>query len=211
MSGQKFTLMVSTLLVASAVLTACGRNIEPEESCNFVQNSQQQRVSWQGRTPVKMFVHESVPKEYYQAIRDAVKEWNVALNYDALTIVSFGTTGENLPKRDGYSVIYWMKNRWELDRSNEQARTTVYWSGTQIYEADIRVNDFNFDFFVAEEEKSYRKVHFTSLMVHEFGHVLGLAHNDDKQSVMQVSLSNGELRDKLGVEDKDSLSCEYGS
>lgn len=204
--------MIACLIVlGSAVLTACGRHVEPEESCNFVQNGQSQRVSWQGRTPVKLFVHESVPSEYFDSIREAVKEWNRQLKYDALTIISFGNTGENLPKRDGYNVIYWIKNSWDLDRSNEQARTTVYWSGTQIYEADIRINDYNFDYFVSEEDKSYNKVHLKSLMVHELGHVLGLAHNDSHGSVMNVSLSNGDVRDKLSVEDKDSIACEYGS
>lgn len=105
-------------------------------------------------------------------------------------------------------MIYWM-NQWEDDRRTEQARTTVYWTGDRIYEADIRINGEFFNFYGGDGAESFSGVDMESLMVHEFGHVLGLSHNDGKGTVMAVTLSSGTLRRTPGKDDLDSLRCEY--
>ena len=208
---NKWLGLVSILILSTFVLSACDREVEPEPSCNFVRNSQNQRVSWSDSQPVKLYIHQSVPSEYYASIQEAVKEWNRHTDSEILSIVGYGSTGETLPKRDGYSVIYWMDSVWEADRANEQARTTVYWSGSKIFEADIRINAYNFKYFIAESEANNREVHFESLILHELGHVLGLAHNSSEGSVMNVTLQNGEhgLRNVVKAQDQASLSCEY--
>ena len=189
-------------------IQACGRKLEPEEPCNFVQNSQMQRVSWKDRMPVKLYIHASVPTQYYSSIELAVDQWNRAMGREMMRIELTGVSGDNIPKRDGASMIYWL-NQWEDDRRTEQARTTVYWTGDRIYEADIRINGEFFSFYGGDGAESFSGVDMESLMVHEFGHVMGLSHNGDKGSVMAVTLSSGTLRRTPGKDDLDSLRCEY--
>ena len=201
---------VSVLLLALLVaLEGCSPQIKPEKDCHFVQNSQLQRVAWRkSDLPLKLYVHESVKESHYSAIESAVKKWNQSLSKEIFQIVAFGTSGPAAPQKDGNTVIYSM-NTWESDRQTEQARTTIYWSNSNIYEADIRLNDKNFNFAGLSDDLNFRTVDMESLVVHELGHVLGLAHITTKDSVMQVSLSSGKERRIPGTVDVTALSCEY--
>lgn len=200
-------LLPLTILVLFAFgLQACAQKPAPEESCNFVQNSEQQRVSWGAQTPVTLYVDPSVPSVYNDAVLAAAEVWNKAVGRDVLKIVIGADTNPN-PGQDGHNVIYYLKT-WERDRSNEQARTTVYWSGDRIYEADVRINARDFDFFWGDEVNQGR-VDMESLLVHEFGHVLGLAHAVTPQSVMVRSLPSAVKRRALSDDDRKSIRCEY--
>ena len=74
------------LLMTVLFIQACGKKLDPQESCNFVQNSQLQRVYWKDRTPVKLYIHSSVPTEFYSSIELAVEEWNRTLGREVLRI-----------------------------------------------------------------------------------------------------------------------------
>lgn len=199
---------ILSVLTGALLVQACSRPLEPQESCNFVQNSQYQRVSWKGET-IELYLDASVPYKYVGAIESAIKTWNTALGRNLIRLNRTGSGGAAYtPAKDGYSKIYWMKE-WDPKRPNEQARTTVYWSGSRIYEADIRINNLNFDYFTSDEETDYTKVHLESLLVHEIGHVLGLAHTDSGSSVMYPNLANGYLRDNPSHIDLSSVKCEY--
>ncbi len=97
---------------------------------------------------------------------------------------------------------------WEAEKASEQARTSVYWVGDQIREADIRINAKNFTFY-SETPSGYRDVHLQSLLIHELGHVLGLRHKDDTASVMATYLASQTLRINLSDADKENVNCEY--
>ncbi|MEO0335171.1 MAG: matrixin family metalloprotease, partial [Pseudomonadota bacterium] len=159
----------------------------------------------------------SVPQEAYGAIRSAMEHWNVQLGKEVFKIEIFGVGGVNEPRQDNVNVIYWMTN-WEQDRQTEQARTTIYWTGSRIYEADVRINA-NFPFHYPEndlvtaqgelDQSSIAGVDFESLMVHELGHAIGLAHREEASSVMQTMLASGVDRRQLSKADVNSVKCEY--
>ena len=199
-------LLVSLMMIGLGLsLQGCGAQQSPQDSCNFVENSDQQRVSWGSRVPVILYIDGSVPTQYYGAIQNAADTWNKALGRELIKIG--GLTASNGPAQDGTNIIYFL-DTWESDRSNEQARTTVYWSSNRIYEADIRVNQKDFDFFWGDDPVANR-VDVQSLVLHEMGHLLGLAHDTTPKSVMAASLPSAYLRRDLSTVNVSSISCEY--
>lgn len=203
--------VAATLAASLLILPACAPKLDPQESCNFVQNGSLQRVSWKKGLPVRLYIHESVAsQEYINAIHQAAEEWNLTMGMQAIVIEASKVGGPNVAKKDGYSMIY-MQNTWDADKPTEQARTTIYWTGSRITEADVRINAKNFKFFTGTEP-NHSAVHLPSLMVHELGHVLGLAHRAEHGSVMVTTLFSGEIRPRDGQIpeiDKESLRCEY--
>lgn len=196
------------LPVALFWLPACGPKFkEQEEDCGFVQNVYGERISWKSDVPIALSVHESFPSSYYPALEAAVKAWETAAGRPLFKIVSYGITNPSAPKQDGSSVIYLM-NTWEANKASEQARTSVYWIGDQIKEADIKLNDHDFNFYT-DNANSSADVHLESLLIHELGHVLGLKHKDGVSSVMDTYLSAMTIRDKVSTADASSLRCEY--
>jgi predicted Zn-dependent protease len=198
-------------ILAGLLLTqACSRELPPQEACSFVQNSQSRRVSWGPDVPVDMYVDRSVPVNMEPSVRNAINQWNNQFGKNLIRYKGYSDVGSDSPSRDGYSKIYFM-NTWDENKTTEQARTTVYWSGSRIYEADIRINDKNFNFFTSEDVTAFsdQRVHLDSLIIHELGHVLGLSHNEASSSVMRASLAYGYIRDEIEKEDLSSLACEY--
>ena len=202
--------MVYKLLIGVSLtiflMQACGYKPKPEASCHFVQNSLQQRVSWNRQVPITLYVHESIPVEFRGALANAMDDWRRILGRELFKIGGV-ISGTDSPQQDGNSVIYW-ENTWDNDRQYEQAQTTIHWAGTQIYEADVVVNEKDFNYSdAAQGTPGY--VDVESLFVHELGHVVGLAHNDVTGSVMASVLPKGITRRDPGTVDIEALKCEY--
>jgi len=199
-----------TLLVLSVFVQSCARDTKPEISCNFSQSDKSQRISWGKNLPVQMMVHKSIPKKYYSAIESAAKSWNDLMGRELIKIVQWNVSGSTSSVQDGYNLIT-MSDVWASQKSDEQARTTVYSLGARIVEADIVLNRKNFILSV-EAVTPGGAVDFFSLVLHEMGHVLGLAHSTIRGSVMPEGLSSGQNRPLpspgTGADFK-SLSCEY--
>jgi hypothetical protein len=204
--------LISILASLALGLQACGITPSPQDSCNFVQNGDQQRVSWGSSTPVVLYVDSTVPDTYFDAIKAAADIWNKAAGREVLKIGGW-TNREGGGGPDGVNLIYFQRN-WDGDRA-EQARTTIYWAGDRIYEADVKVNDRDFQ-FTGGDTPEVGKLDMESLLIHEFGHVLGLKHMTVPQSVMQPTLSGATIsnihagmRRDLVADDQKSIRCEY--
>ncbi len=191
------------------MLQACSRPPAPQEACSFVQNPDLQRVSWKGKLPIRLYLHNSVPVDAYKAIDRAIAEYNlnVAGGVEVFRIIARDVGGDLDPEKDGYSMLYWF-NSWDPAKKSEQARTTIYWTGNEIFEADIRVNAHDFTYSYGQAVNG-GEVDLDSLLVHELGHVLGLKHNPTHGSVMNFSLDRGQDRRLLGSVDQTNLKCEY--
>lgn len=196
----------SLSVIMMMTMAACNLKITPENGCNFVMNSMQQRVSWNSNLPVSIYIHDSVKSEYVPAITSAMKTWETALGRKLFEVVGV-ISGPTTPQKDGVSVIYFM-DTWEATKTSEQARTTIYWQGEQIVEGDIRINAKNFTFFTGTSPIA-TAVDFESLLIHELGHLLGLAHDNEAGSVMNERLASGVLRRDIGGVDLSSVKCEY--
>ncbi len=196
----------SLSIILMTTMAACNLKITPEKGCNFVMNSMQQRVSWNANLPVSIYIHDSVTSNYIPAVTNAMKTWETALGRKLFEVVGV-VSGPMTPQKDGVSIIYFM-NTWEESKTSEQARTTIYWQGEQIVEGDIRVNAKNFSFFTSTTPVA-ASVDFESLLIHELGHLLGLAHDNEAGSVMNERLASGVLRRDIGNVDLSSLKCEH--
>jgi hypothetical protein len=192
------------------VVQACAP--KSQDDCGFVQNVYGERISWKGQVPVTMYVHESVPDKYVDAIVVAAKTWQDAMGRPLFNIVTNQrVTGPINPQKDSKNVIYYF-GTWEDDKSSEQARTSIYWIGDQIKEADMRING-KFTYYWNQPGTTATEppngVNIEALVIHELGHVLGLKHKDTGSSVMATYLSANTDRVNIADTDKSSMQCEY--
>jgi hypothetical protein len=191
------------------VMQACSP--KAQESCGFVQNVYGERISWKGELPIKLFIHESVPKQYIPSIQEAARSWEDATGKKLFEVSAEPISGPLNPARDNKNVIYFLK-AWEDDKNIEQARTSIYWIGDQLKEADIRING-SFNYYptaaTADPELKPKELNMQALIIHELGHVLGLKHKDADGSVMATYLSNNTDRTTIADSDKTALQCEY--
>ena len=210
--------ILAILFIAAGLflVEACGRTMKAQPSCNFVENQNLQRVSWSPNDlPVNLYLDSSVPQQYIPTIEKAIAIWNQvgqSIAHEDFFVLRSGDPGSSSPTQDGYNKIYFV-HTWTSTTDNEQGLTTVYWAGSRIYEANIRINATGmFQYFTSSTNPNrYSDVDFESLILHELGHALGLAHTTASDSVMQPSLANGQIRNTPGPTDYKDLACQYGT
>ncbi len=203
-----FLIKLIILLTSGMFLAGCGAAPTPEKACNFVQSAAKQRVSWSGKTPVVVYLHKSCPSTYESAAQKAMSIWNET---KSLTYLRYGGSvgGDIDNTKDGYNLLYCAAD-WPKDRSDEQGVTFLRWDGGYLSEADIKLNTKDYAHSTGDNVE-VGKIDLVSLIVHEFGHVLGL--NDlevaSSKSVMSHKLMSATKRRKPTSLDLKSLDCEY--
>ncbi len=209
---------LGTALVLSIALIVQACAPKSQEDCGFVQNVYGERISWKSDAPVTMQLHTSIPDSMVPAIMRAAETWERTAGRKLINIIQYPRySGPIVPHKDGQNIIYLM-DTWESNRASEQGRTSVYWIGDLIKEADIRLNAYDFNFYwnnqrlttaVNPARKTSGEVNIEALVLHEMGHVLGLKHKDGAGSVMATYLSSGDDRVNLAEVDSSALQCEY--
>ena len=144
---------ISTCLIGCFVLFLTSCAIQKEESCGFVTNNSGHRLSWNNSLPVTLWLHPSVPVEYRHSFYTAEDIWEDEYNgADFFDIQELPEGSSILPRRDNRSIIFW-DDEWNgsKDKASEQAKTTIYWMGSQIIDSDIRFNAEDYGFYTNED------------------------------------------------------------
>lgn len=209
---------IAIILSLLTVFSSC--TPKPQTACGFVQNIYGQRISWKSKAPIKLYISNTVPEKLRPAIYRAAATWEAQAGKKVFNIIDNNLSIVSEPQKDQKNVIYFLPN-WDVVTTAEQGRTSVYWSGDQIQEADIRVNAADFSFydlnpkdlvgsFRVQNVEGHTKdgFNFEALILHEMGHLLGLKHQDFN-SVMVTHLNAFSDRTQLSEADKTAVKCEY--
>lgn len=208
--------------------SSCAPKETPD--CGFVQNVYGQRISWKNNMPIEFVITAGVPQELRSTVYRAAATWQKNLGRKVFEITEESLQDSlvsSQPSRDRKNAIYFLRN-WESDKKSEQGRTSVYWAGDEIQEADIKVNSQDFSYYNENiqqvvparlgdgqlrnnqiDSKKATAFSFEALVLHEMGHFLGLKHIDDGHSVMGTYLSAYTNRTELSADDKGNVQCEY--
>lgn len=218
MSNRSRNIFYAFLLVAAGYLGSCSPKVQND--CGFVQNIYGQRISWKTKSPIRIVIHSSTPTELRPAIFRAAATWDKQVGRKVFEISEDYKVLSQSPSKDQKNGIYFF-TEWESDRGSEQGRTSVYWAGDQIQEADIGINAADFSYYDQNPQsligsyglkKSGRSpsdgYSFEALILHEMGHLLGLKHRDGT-TVMATHLAAYTDRTQLAPDDQQSISCEY--
>lgn len=221
MTDNKESMTRSKLFFFSTFLTllACqpGKLLGPESktdlatesqaSCGYIQNDLGERVSWKSNLPVKLYIDSSIPSDMINSIYQAAEVWEKASGKKLFTFLKSEQAVSIKPSHDDVNSIYWSKS-WDDAKKAQQAITTLSFLGPLITEADIKVNNKDFEFYTDSPQNS-SQVSFESLMIHELGHVLGFKHLSVQPTVMWPTLAPAFLRTELYKLDLTTLKCEY--
>jgi hypothetical protein len=209
-----FLFIILTLFVATACKKLTGEYEDvqvasaDEKACGFIQNSSGSRVSWDSRLPVTFQIEQSVPENFRVAIVNAADDWNRSSG-KTLIKISPDIASSDQWKIDGKNMIYWINQSGVFTTSSQQAKSLLRWQGMAMSDVDILINASDWKFYLTEPENT-SALHLESLMVHEFGHALGLIHQPLSKSVMYMSLGGSVVRTQpLPDPELQDLGCEY--
>jgi hypothetical protein len=113
---------------------------------------------------------------------------------------------------DGVVGVQWLESGWCVDaqscRGSAIALTTLtVKKDGRIVDADIELNGERFA-FTAEETPREGYVDVAAVIAHEAGHVLGLGHETDGQSVMVDGKTRGSAARRTLAESDVKFACE---
>lgn len=209
-----FVVRFIMFIILGAALNSCAP--KKSEDCGFVQNVYGQRISWKSSSPIQFYISNSVPAELKPAIHRAAASWEQTLGRKVFEVIEENSSQTSTPGRDKKNGIYFL-GQWESDRKSEQGRTSVYWAGDEIQEADIRINSADFSYYDQNPQQLVKAAsnntsagyNFEALVLHELGHFLGLKHREDGGTVMAKELGAYANRVKVASVDSQAVQCEY--
>ncbi len=188
--------MVKLVVILALILPGCVTyRTDPE--CGYYRTEHGENIT-QHILPVVFKIHKDVPIDMYGPIKRAAQTYNNVLKEDLITIQEIDE-GPIMPRLDGVNVIYYGPTD-QYKYYNNIGLADINFRGNKITNADITINS-QVDFNVYDLE---------SLMLHEFGHTLGLGHtNEDPESTMSEYTHAGEIKRKLSTKDIINIRCGY--
>lgn len=159
------------------------------------------------------------PIETRLAIEKAFSAWSSLACPDGGRASMTLTRGDDVPcKRSEYdeagpnlNVVLFQDERWIYRGvDNTLAKTSVTYSDStgEIFDADIEVNSA-INVVTTTDDPRQVEQDLESVLTHEVGHFLGIAHSPLDDAVMFPSYGAGELKRELSDDDKRALCAVY--
>ena len=155
--------------------------------------------------PIYFYLTKNIPDEWKEIIEDAAKTWTTSVGAQLIHIKSEALNSSG-PSYDKKNIVYWIDSGALFNY--QQGQTITRWSKNQIQDADVLINSKDFRFY-SDDPSDKNRIHLKSLMIHEFGHALGLKHVNEVISVMYPELAYLQVRTDLSEIDQTSMKCEY--
>lgn len=226
--------LIATTL--SLNLLACGaaqnkRSIDEDRSqnANVTQTSEGPFHSLTGwLEKVNYYIDDTAPDAVVEAGLKAAESWNDAMGREVLTFAGVAKVprGDELYSSldDAYTMVYFEKNWKNTTGKADTTLATTVWENAngsdRIIKGDVILNAETYHFCDAMDVsrnlgENLDIVDSETVLIHEFGHLLGLDHvdvEDDPESVMHAktyigpnisfrSLSNGDINNIRKVYD----------
>ncbi len=116
------------------------------------------------------------------------------------------TCGGSIPEVDGVSAVFFIEEVWPFDQV-VIGLTTITWNeDNQLVDADIALNGVDYVWSLSDSEV---QTDVASIVLHEVGHLLGLAHTTAPDAVMRVDYQQGDKVRELGADDLAGLAFLY--
>ena len=164
-----------------------------------------------GFTPSTTTLQDAFP-DWNASAADAAAIWNGYLDFITFTTLSSGTVPQT--SGDGINSAFFSSTAFGDGFGEDTLAITLILSlnngGSTEVEADVAVNTaFQFNSYRGPLQTGFYDFH--RIMLHEFGHVLGLAHTNDNttgQAIMEPVISD---LDHLGPDDILGIRRTYGA
>lgn len=207
--------MLKIVIIFLLFLVGCGPQFQSNDgggfldlasaeksSCYYNLDSKGRLISWPTQSEIVFFFESDVPEEYRDEIKKSAEKWKTGL-----IRISDQPIESSQSQLDRQNIIYWIKEPTVLSK-DQQATTITRWSQNKIIDSDILINATNFKFF-KDLPVEGSKIHLESLLMHEFGHALGMRHIPRFESLMFFSLGYLQIRNSTSEVDLASLGCVY--
>jgi predicted Zn-dependent protease len=166
----------------------------------FILSSNCEKVKWNS-LPVTITFDETITPEIREITVQATNVWEMTTGKDYFTFDDI-----NGRSRESLNIItITPQNRWQGNADIENAKT--YWTsqGKSMKQTNIHINERIF-----QPDERGRTPDLFSIILHEFGHVLGLAHDlENRRSVMFDKLGNDDMIRELNQVDIDRINTLY--
>jgi len=167
---------------------------------------------------LKVYIHGNVPRQYDEAVKWAIEEWNRSLGIEVFVFGGWATGGDTLNdlQEDNAVLVAWHPIDLRQDGSYVMgtAQSGAAHTETGIGWKSVVVMNSECKFFTGSEAPNSQLFDFDSVVLHELGHSLGINDhlNDGQPSnpgklVMYRATELGEVKRVLQKADLDAFSC----
>ena len=146
----------------------------------------------------------------FDVVQSATEIWHDVGCADA-SFLRLGDTTAGF-EADGQNTIFWIKDVWPFGDAAAGATLWIPTEEGQPYEVDLALNAVNFEWTVGGADATVTDVvDPTSVIAHELGHWLGLAHTADVHATMYQAMLPNAAQTTLAGDDKLAICTIYPS